>query len=341
VFRVGLTRDFLNEREELGWGDIGLALLDEAPEVEWDVLAEKARELEARHVEGYDALLVLTPRVPGATVAASERLVLVARFGVGFDNVDVDACTEHGVVVTITPDGVRRPVAAAALTLMLAITHKLVIKDRLTRAGRWNERLDHFGMGLQGRTLGLVGLGNIGRDFVGLAAPLGAHLSAADPYVDPEDARALGVELLDLDDMLARSDVVLVFAPLNDTTRHLLDARRLALMRPSAYLVNVARGPIVDQGALTEALREGRLAGAALDVFEDEPVAPGDPLLALDNVIVTPHGIALTDEIALGNGTSACRAILDVAARRMPAQPLNPEAAERGRMKQRLERRAS
>ena len=340
TFRVGLTRDFMNERGEMAWGDMGLGLLDDAPGVEWEVMAEDVRELEPRHVEGYDALLVLIPAVPAATVAAAERLVLVARFGVGYDAVDVEACTEHGVLVTITPDGVRRPVAASALTLMLAITHQLVVKDRLTREGRWNDRLDHFGMGLQGRTIGTVGLGNIGRDFVGLAAPLGARLVAADPYVDAREARAAGVELVELEELLRESDVVVVLAPLTPETLHLLDAERLALMKPTAYLVNVARGPIVHQAALTAALREGRLAGAALDVFEEEPIDPEDPLLALDNVIVTPHGIAFTDEIALGNGTSACQAIVDVAAGRMPDHPINPEAAERGRIKKWLEGRA-
>jgi D-3-phosphoglycerate dehydrogenase len=139
---------------------------------------------------------------------------------------------------------------------------------------------------------------------------------------------------------MRESDAVVVLSPLTPETHHLVDAERLALMKPSAYLVNVARGAIVDQAALTEALRQGRLEGAALDVFEEEPIDPRDPLLALPNVIVTPHAMAFTDEIALANGRSACQAIVDVAAGRMPAHPVNPEAAERGRMRQRLEGRA-
>ena len=341
MFRVGLTRDFLNERGEFGWGDIGLALLDEAPGVEWEMLAEDTPELEPRQMEDYDALLVLTPRVPAATVAAAERLVLVARFGVGFDTVDVAACTEHGVLVTNTPEGVRRPMAVSALALLLAVTHKLLIKDRLTRAGRWDDRVHHMGTGLRGRTLGMVGLGSIARDFVELARPLEMRLAAADPYLEADDARRLGVELLELEQLLAASDVVVVFAPLTAQTRGMLDAQRLALMKPSAYLVNVARGPIVHQAALTAALREGRLQGAALDVFEEEPIRSDDPLLELENVIVTPHALGVTDEMAFGVGTSACRAILAVAAGRMPAHAVNPAAAERGRIKQRLEGRAS
>ena len=162
-FRVGVTRDFLKPDGTIGFGDIGLGLLDAAPGVDWEFLAEDTRELRGDQVAAYDALLVLTPRVSAATLAGADRLAIVARFGVGYDNVDVPACTAAGVLLSITPDGVRRPVAASVMAFLLALSHKLLIKDRLTRAGRWAERLDHMGMGLTGRTLGVVGLGNIGR----------------------------------------------------------------------------------------------------------------------------------------------------------------------------------
>jgi phosphoglycerate dehydrogenase-like enzyme len=251
TFRVGLTRDFLGPDGRVTFGDIGLSLLDEAPGVSWEFLAEGTRELRSDQVGGYDALLVLAPRVSAATLAGADRLAVVARFGVGYDNVDVDACTRAGVLLTITPDGVRRPVAAAVLTLVLALAHQLLIKDRLTRSGRWAEKLAHLGVGLTGRTLGVVGLGNIGREVFTLARPLGMRFLAHDPYARPADAEALGVELVGLEALLRAADFVCLCCALTKDTHHLIDAGRLALMKPSAYLVNVARGPVVDQRALT------------------------------------------------------------------------------------------
>lgn len=149
-FRVGITRDFLSSDGTLGYGDIGLALLDQ-PQVEREFLIGSDAEIPPDVADQYDALLVLAPRVTERTVAGCRRLGLVARFGVGYDTVDVPACTRHDVLLTITPDGVRRPVAVSALTLILALAHKLLVKDKLTRAGRWSEKLDHMGMGLTDR----------------------------------------------------------------------------------------------------------------------------------------------------------------------------------------------
>jgi D-3-phosphoglycerate dehydrogenase len=339
-FRVGVTRDFLKPDGTLGFGDIGLGLLDEAAGVEWEFLAEGSRELRAEQVRDYDAIVVLSPRVTAATLAGAERLAVVARFGVGYDSVDVDACTAAGVILTITPDGVRRPVAHATLAFMLALSTMMFQKDRITRAGRWDDRFDYIGMGLTGRTLGLVGVGNIGREVLDLARPLGMRHLAFDPYTSPETAATIGVELTDLETLLRESDIVSIHCPLTPETRALVDAERLALMKPTAYLINTARGPIVDQRALTDALRERRIAGAGIDVFEQEPVDPADPLLTLDNVIVAPHALCFTDEVALGNGRSACRSILDVAAGRVPQNVVNRAALETPRFKEKLARYA-
>ena len=193
-FRVGVTRDFLGPDGCIAFGDIGLSLLDQDPNVSWEFLAEHTSELRPDQVRDHDALLVLAPRVTAATLENVERLAVVARFGVGYDTIDVSACTRHGVLLTITPDGVRRPVATAAMTFLLALSHKLLIKDRLTRQGRWAEKLNHMGMGLTGRTLGIIGLGNIGQELCGLARPFGMRLVAFDPHVDPEVAGRVAVE---------------------------------------------------------------------------------------------------------------------------------------------------
>jgi D-3-phosphoglycerate dehydrogenase len=336
VFRVGVTRDFLDSEGRLSLGDIGLGLLDDAPAVEWRFLAEDVPELGAEQVRGVDGLLVLAPRVTAASLAGADRLAIVARFGVGYDSVDVDACTRSGVLLTITPDGVRRPVATSLITLVLALAQKVLIKDRLTRAGRWGERVAHMGLGLTGRTLGLVGLGSIGREAARLARVFDLRILAYDPYVPAADAAALNVELVELPVLLRTADFVGITCALTAETRHLIDAERLSLMKPTAYLVNVARGPIVDQAALTAALRERRIQGAAIDVFEQEPVDPADPILGLDNVIVTPHSICWTDECFLGNGQAAIGSILDVAAGRTPRHVVNRAVLDHPRVKARL-----
>jgi D-3-phosphoglycerate dehydrogenase len=323
MFRVGVTRDFLKPDGSCGFGDIGLDGLTAAGVV-WEFLPAEARTL-PRECADYDGLLVLAPSVTAETVAGG-NLTIVARFGVGYDSVDVPACTAAGVLLTITPDAVRRPVATAALTLILALAHKLLAKDRLTRAGRWAEKLDYNGRGLTGRTLGIVGLGNIGRELARLAHPLEMRIRAADPGITPAAAQDVGVELVPLEELLQSADFVCITCALTDATRHLLNAERLRLMKPSAYLVNVARGAVVDQLALTDCLQTGRIAGAGLDVFDPEPIAAADPLLALDNVIVAPHSLCWTDECFQLIGRSAVRSLLDVAAGRVPQHVVNRDA---------------
>ncbi|MEP6971351.1 MAG: NAD(P)-dependent oxidoreductase, partial [Betaproteobacteria bacterium] len=254
------------------------------------------------------------------------RLKLIARFGVGYDTIDVPACTAAGVMLTIAPDGVRRPVATSELTLMLMLAQQVLIKDRLTRSGRWNEKLDYIGTGLTGRTLGSIGIGNIGAELFRIAKPLDMVCMAHDPAADTALAASLGVTLVDMDTLFRKSDFLTVNCPLTEQTRGLVDARLIALMKPSAYLINTARGPIVDEKALYAALSGGKIAGAGLDVFEQEPTPADNPILKLDNVVVTPHGICFTDECMRGLAESAFRAALDVAAGRKPPYIVNPDA---------------
>jgi D-3-phosphoglycerate dehydrogenase len=337
-FRVGLTRDFLKQDGTIGWGDIRLDLLDAAPDLEWEFLAEASRELTPAQIAGYDALIVLGPRVTAASLVEADRLALIARFGVGYDNVDVEACTAQGVLLSITPDSVRRPVATIVLTYLLALSHRLLQKDRLTREGRWGEKLDYMGTGLTGKTVGIIGLGNIGREVVKLAAPLDVTFIAADPHVDPTVAAGLGVELVELETLLTTADFVIVLCALTPETHHLLNAERLSLMKPTAYLINVARGPIVDEAALTAALQQGRIAGAGLDVFEQEPVDPANPILTLDNVIVSPHALCWTDELARRSGASVCEAVLAVAKGQPPQFVVNRETITSPKVQEKLAR---
>jgi D-3-phosphoglycerate dehydrogenase len=213
-----------------------------------------------------------------------------------------------------------------ALTLVLALAQKLLIKDSLTRSGRWNERVEHMGQGLTGKTLGLVGAGGIGLETMALARAFDLRVLAADPYADAQVVAARGGTLVPLDTLLREADFVVLACLLNPATHHLINAARLALMKPSAYLINVARGPIVDETALIACLQAQGIAGAALDVFEQEPVASDNPLLAMDNVIVTPHSLCWTDECFGAIARSGLGAVADVCGHTVPTHVVNREA---------------
>ena len=291
--RVGLTRDVLDSRGEPAFGRAALSILEGAPSLEWEYLPRIVREIDAEHAARYDAVYVNIARVPGSAVARSDcRVRVIARHGVGYDTVDVPAMTRAGVLVTNTPTPMPRPVATVALTFILALAGKLFLKDKLTRTARWHERMDNMGMGLTGRTLGIVGAGRIGQEIMRVVKPLDMKMLAADPFANALELSYLGARKVDLAELLAQSDFVVVACLLNERTRHLMGAEQFARMKQSAYFINVARGPIVDEPALIAALQSGRLAGAGLDVTAEEPLPVTSPLLRLENVLVTPHSAA-------------------------------------------------
>ena len=337
VFRVGVTRDFLGPDGTCDLDGIAGPLFGSAG-LHWEYIAENTPALVGAQVQAYDALLVLGAGITAETFTGANKLAVIARFGVGYDKVDVEACTENGVLLTIAPDGVRRPVATSIMTLVLSLSHQLLIKDRLIRAGGWRNTQNYRGMGLVGRTLGLVGMGNIGKEAFTLAKPFGMRHITYDPYVTAVEAAEVGVELVDLDTLMQTADFVCICCPLNEETRGLVDARRIGLMKPTAYLINTARGPIVDQKALTEALQNRQIQGAGLDVFEQEPISDDDPLLTLDNVIVTPHSICWTDECFEGNAKSACGSIIRVASGQIPAYVVNRDVIDSPKLQQKLAR---
>jgi phosphoglycerate dehydrogenase-like enzyme len=241
--------------------------------------------------------------------------------------------TRAGVLVANTPNAVPRPVATIALTFILALAHRLMAKDRITRAGRWPERLDLMGTGLTGRTLGVIGAGRIGKELLRLSRPFDLKLLAADPYAETLELNYIGARHASLAQVMAESDFVVVTCLLNEETRGLVGARELALMKPTAYFINVARGPIVNEKALYETLAAGRIAGAGLDVFEQEPTPPDNPILRLDNVIVTPHALCWTDELFGNIARTAIGAIMAVQAGRRPEFVVNAAALVHPRAK--------
>ncbi|NPV09545.1 MAG: dehydrogenase [Anaerolineae bacterium] len=337
-FIIGLSPDFRSE---------GLAYVEdyvrsvvganEGMRYVW--LPEMGDTAQAEEIGRVDAVLSLGIRYSARSFEGVQRLALIARWGVGYDMIDVDACTAAGVAIAIAPRAIGPSVAEGALTLTLALLKRLPEKDRAVRQGLWRGDLPEFGHSTRGIVLGSVGLGNIGSEFMRLAGVFRfPRLLAHDPFVSREKAEALGVELVDLDTLMAECDVVAINCPLNEQTRHLIGARELALMKPTAYLVNTARGPIVDQAALTEALRQGRLAGAGLDVLEKEPPDPDDPILKLNNVILAPHAIAWTTELTRDLTEEACQACLAVARGEVPEHVANPNVLDHPLFRAKLER---
>ena len=325
-FRVGISRDVLSPSGEPVFGREALKVLDD-PNVEWEYLPETVPVLTPENAARYDAICLFASRASRDTVSGpNRRLKLIARFGVGYDNVDVPALTEQGILLTIAPDGVRRPVASSVMAFMLHMAHRLDTKDRLVREGRWKEKGDFLGYGLTGKKLGVIGVGNIGKEIFRLAKPWDMVHLGCDPNVSQAEVAGLGVKMVDLDTLLKDADIISVNCLLDDKTYHLIGAREFGLMKRSAFFINTARGPVVDEAALTQALADKRIAAAAIDVFEQEPTSTDNPLLTLDNVIVAPHAVCHTDECMRLLGESAFNSAVELANGRRPNYIVNQEA---------------
>jgi phosphoglycerate dehydrogenase-like enzyme len=331
-YRIKFTANYFDDDGNFTIPGYDISRLLDDPRIEVGVIDNRAH-VDAAEIVDVDALIA-TPTAAAITADSFPpdcRLAVIARVGVGYENVDVPACNANGGVITIAADAVRRPTAAGTMALILAATTRLLTKDRLTRLGPdgWGQKNAHPGMGLEGRTLGVVGLGNVGAEVVRLATPFDLKFIAYDPYVDRDAAAALGVRMVDdLDELMAQSDIVALHCLVTDETRGMIDAGRLALMKPTAYLINAARGPVVDQAALTEVLAAGRIAGAGLDVFDPEPVAADDPLLKLDNVVLSGHGMNWTDQLMVGFGKTNVDAVLAVMQGRAPRSVVNSEVLD-------------
>jgi len=328
-FRVGVTADFRTEASGL----LDPVLAEQfapLPTIECEFMPELVKEVTPAQIQDYDAVISLAVRFTADTLRDATRLVMIARWGVGYDMIDTQACTDNDVLLCITRDAVRRPVAEGIVTLLLALTKHVLVKDRLVREGRWDAKTGYPGIGLRGRTLGTVGVGNIGGELARLLRPFDLRrILAYDPYISSAQAEEIGVELVDLDTLMAESDFVSINCPLTKDTFHLIGERQIGRMQPAALLINTSRGPVVDQVALTRALQTRRIAGAALDVFEQEPVVADDPLIQLDNVLLSPHAIAWTDELVRDNGIGACENVLTILRGEVPAYTVNRAVIDR------------
>ncbi|MGV9800704.1 2-hydroxyacid dehydrogenase [Mycobacterium sp. NPDC003449] len=328
---VGLTADGADETGSTIFGDIGLHRLERAG-ISWRLLPDIPAHgpVDPAALAGVDAVISFA-HVPFSAelVRAAPRLRHVARFGAGYDGIDPVALAREGVVLTTTRDAVRKPLALSGLTLLLACAHRLVENHRVTVTGRWSsERGRHRGIGLDGRTVGIVGFGSVGSELAEMLAPLGAAVIANTRSGSSPRADRMGIDVVDRATLAAQSDFVVLTAALTDESRGMIDESFFAAMKPSAYFVNIARGGLVDQPALTEALRSGAIAGAALDVYEPEPPSPDEPLLSMDNVICTPHSLCWTADFTRSVSNSVMDAVISVSRGEVPDTALGREALD-------------
>jgi phosphoglycerate dehydrogenase-like enzyme len=281
-------------------------------------------------IRHYDATIADEPTIQAGAFPRAVGTGVIARYGVGYNTIDVGACTEADIALAITTDAVRRPMSEAIVTLILALAKKLPRKDALVRTGRWDLMSGTIGTGLAGKCVGSLGLGSIATDMFRLLAPfdLGGRI-AHDPYASPAAAAKAQVELVDLETVFRASDFVTINCLLNQETRRLVDGRLLALMKPTAFLINTSRGAVLVESELIRVLAEGKIAGAGLDVFEREPLPMDSPLIGMEHVILAPHGLGYTDDMVRNAGLAVCATTLAVLRGEPPPCVVNSAVLER------------
>ncbi|MDO5661439.1 MAG: NAD(P)-dependent oxidoreductase [Brachybacterium sp.] len=329
-WRVAVSGDMASADGSTIYGDIGLGDLTDAG-LAWEVVDPVDGRLRGGDLEGFDALLLLGGLpVDEDTLDEVTTLRHIARFGAGYEKVDLEACDRRGITVTNAPTGLRTPMAHTALTLLLALAHNLLAKDRLVREGRWEDKAALHGHGLARATIGVVGLGGIGRETVRMLRGLGLTVVGWNRSPRPEFCAEAGIEQVELDELLRRSDFVVLTVAAAAGTRHLIGARELELLGPGGFLVNIARGSVVDEEALIQALRAERLAGAGLDVFETEPLPADSPLTGMANVVLAPHSLCWTRDFIDATAAEVRECLVAMARGERPATVVNdPDAGDR------------
>lgn len=274
----------------------GLKVLREVKEFQVDIKTELKPEELKQIIKDYDALLVRSStKVTKDIIGSADKLKVIGRAGVGLDNVDLEAATQKGIIVMNTPAGNTISTAEHTMSMILALSRSIPQANTSTKKGEW-KRSKFMGVELYNKSLGIIGFGRIGSEVAKRALSFGMKILAFDPYLSREVAQGMGVEVLDLKDVLAHSDYITVHTPLTEETRHMISDKEFGLMTKGVRIVNCARGGIIDEMALIGAIKEGRVSGAAIDVFEKEPLSPDSEFLKLDNVIITPHLGASTEE---------------------------------------------
>ena len=270
-----------------------------------------------------DGLMVQFAQITRQVIERLDRCRVISRYGIGVDMVDLNAASERGSLVCNVPDFCIEEVSTHTIGFLLCLNRHIHYHDKMVRSGNWLSTSWGAPRQLPGRALGLVGLGNIGKAVARKAKCLGLRVLAYDPYIPEERGSELGVEMVNLEDLLRRSDFVSLHCPLTDETRYLIGQAQFELMPPSAFLINMSRGPVVDQKALYQALAKHTIAGAALDVFEEEPPPPDEPLFQLDNVICTPHVSSWSEESSTQLKRDTARNVVTVLKGELPRSVVN------------------
>jgi phosphoglycerate dehydrogenase-like enzyme len=322
--RIAITREYLDEDGRFMVPGPGLALLDQMPGVEYTILPEFSPRITPEQIQGYDIVVTMWPEWTPDSLKGDEQLLSVHRHGAGFETVHVPTLDRHGVLLCTNQAGVRRPVAVAAITLLLALSTRLITKIRMAQEGRWADRRHYAGWGVVGQTLGIIGAGSIGLEIFRLARPFDMRHIACDPYANSEAVQAVGAELVDMEELLRSSDFVIICCPLNEKTFHLIGERQLTSMKPTAFLINMARGPVVDERDLIQALQRGVIRGAGIDVFELEPTPIDNPLLHMENVIAEPHALGWTDQSFMGIWNGILGQVSSIMTGNVPTGLVNP-----------------
>jgi D-3-phosphoglycerate dehydrogenase len=303
----------------------GVAVFDERFEVR--TASDPSVATVLREIQGVAGVVVRTAPFTREIIEAADSLKVIARHGVGVDNIDVQAATERGIAVVNTPNANATSVAEHTLTAIGSLAKRVVAYDRATRTGNWEIRNSYKAVDLDGKVLGLVGIGRIGSMVARrAAAAFNMKVIAYDPYVRAEAAAALGVTLVaQVDDVFRQADVVSLHSPLTPETRGFVNETKFRLMKPTAFLVNYSRGEVVDEQALYRALASGLIAAAAIDVYDPEPPRPDSPLFSLENLLLSPHSAALTQECVIRMATGAAEGVVEVLSGKRPQFPVNPE----------------
>lgn len=338
-FRVAPTADFFGADGRLQFRDVGLSIVESQPGMVVVPMRGFYPNVKPEQLKGTQAALLMDTGIDRHSLSQSQDLLALARFGVGYNDIDVAACTQSDVVFFTAVGGVDRSMAEATVGWMIALGHHVRMKDLLVRRGHWNLAPRYVGIELRNRTLGLIGFGGIARATVELLGGFGMSRPLAyDPYAEVGVAERLGVQMISLDELLRKADFVSIHCPLTEQTRNLIGQQELALMNPEAFLINTARGGIVNEDALFQVLQAGRIAGAALDVFVGEPFDKPHRFAELDNVLLAPHAIGLTHEIYRDIGQIVCTGVVDMALGRRPRSVINPEVFDRPTFQQKWER---
>jgi len=335
--RVGIIRKLFDNDGKFFIPGPGLRLIDDMPNVEWEMVPEFLPQVTADQIRGFDIVINLLSKVTRESLMGNSQLISVHCNSVGFDYVDVRALTDAGVILCNTPKAIRRPMATSIIAFILNLSLRLLDKQKLVREGRWDYRLS-IGVGLVGKTLGSIGVGGIGHEMFRLAKPFGMKHIATTRTMNQEAVSDVDVQLVELETLLIESDFLNISCPLNKETYHLIGEKELRKMKKTAFLINIARGPVVNESALVKALQQGWIQGAAIDVFEQEPTPVDNPLLSMDNVIVTPHCVGSTDEAWMNKWQENVSQILKIIRGELPEGFVNREVWDKPEFQAKLKR---